>query len=80
VNADAETQEYEKLRQQDSSLVTHFKVTEVDEMLHNVYLFILYSHVCILFGSSLPHSFPPTPSLPDRICSALISNFVEEKA
>jgi hypothetical protein len=33
----AEIQEYEKLRQQDTSLVTHFKVNEVNEMLDKVF-------------------------------------------
>jgi hypothetical protein len=27
----------------------------------------------------VPSHFPPTPSLPGRNCSALISNFVEER-
>jgi hypothetical protein len=52
----------------------------------NVFSFFkfVYSHVHTLFGSFLPPnpapslSFPP-PLLPGRICSALISNFVEEK-
>jgi hypothetical protein len=41
----------------------------------------IYSHVHTLFGSfllpaPLPHAFP---SVPGRYCSALITNFVEEK-
>jgi hypothetical protein len=49
------------------------------------FLFV-YSHVHTLFGPFLPSipcplSLPlPTLSLPGRVCSALISNFVEEKA
>jgi hypothetical protein len=50
-----------------------------------VYLFI-YSYVHTLFRPFLPHTppstpsfFPPPPSLPGRTCSALFSNFVEEK-
>jgi hypothetical protein len=44
----------------------------------------IYSHVYTLFGSFLPpathsHSFLLSPSLPGRSCSALITNFVEEK-
>jgi hypothetical protein len=35
----------------------------------------IYSHVHTLFGPSLP----PPPSLSGRTCSALFSNFVEEK-
>jgi hypothetical protein len=47
------------------------------------YLYI-YSYVYTLFGPSLPlasHSTapPPIPLLPGRTCSALFSNFVEEK-
>jgi hypothetical protein len=48
------------------------------------YFLFIYSYVHILFGSFLPPAphplpFPATPSLPGRTCSALISNFVEEK-
>jgi hypothetical protein len=32
-----------------------------------------------LYPSPPPHSLPHPPSLPGRICSALISNFVGEK-
>jgi hypothetical protein len=45
-----------------------------------VYLFI-YSYVHTLFGSFVP-PYPLTstlPLLPGRTCSALFSNFVEEK-
>jgi acyl-coenzyme A synthetase/AMP-(fatty) acid ligase len=46
------------------------------------FLFI-YSHVHILLGPFLSpattSSLYPLPSLPGRTCSALISNFVEEK-
>jgi hypothetical protein len=48
------------------------------------FLLFIYSHVCSLFMSFLspcpPSLAPPLPpSLPGRICSALIANFVEEK-
>jgi hypothetical protein len=42
------------------------------------YCLFIYSHVHTLFGPTLPSATPP-PSLPDRTCSALFSNFVEEK-
>jgi hypothetical protein len=47
------------------------------------FLFI-YSHMHILFGSFLPSASPSLSlllhsSLPGRTCSALVSNFVEEK-
>jgi hypothetical protein len=37
VNVDTETQEYEELRQHDTSPVTQFKDTEVNEMLDKVF-------------------------------------------
>jgi hypothetical protein len=44
-----------------------------------VYLFI-YSYVYTLFGPSLPPvPHPLLLSLPGKTCSALFSNFVEEK-
>jgi hypothetical protein len=55
-------------------------------MVKVIYLFfIVYSfiHMCIHYlGHHSPHApFPslPLPSLPDRTCSALFPNFVEEK-
>jgi hypothetical protein len=44
----------------------------------------IYSHVRTLFGSLFSPALniqplPYSPSLPGRTCSALISNFVEEK-
>jgi hypothetical protein len=42
-------------------------------------LLFIYSHVHTLFGSFLPPAPLSTPSLPGGTCSALISNFVEEK-
>jgi hypothetical protein len=50
----------------------------------NLLFLFIYSHVHTSFGSFLPPA-PPPPSLlllsllPGRTCSALISNFVEEK-
>jgi hypothetical protein len=49
-----------------------------------ILFFIVYSfiHMCIHYLghlSPLPPLSPPTPSLPGRTCSALFSNFVEEK-
>jgi hypothetical protein len=50
-----------------------------------LFLKFIYSHVHTLFGPFLPPTHPPQPSLPNlpslpgRTCSALISNFVEEK-
>jgi hypothetical protein len=47
--------------------------------------FLIYSYVYTLFGSFLPPIprplllLPPLSSLPGTICSALISNFVEER-
>jgi hypothetical protein len=48
------------------------------------FLKFIYSFVHTLFGPFLPPdpfslSLPLTPSLPGRTCSALFSNFVEEK-
>jgi hypothetical protein len=48
-----------------------------------LFLLFIYSHVHTLFGSLLPQPLvlPLSHlSLPDRTCSALIYNFVEEKA
>jgi hypothetical protein len=56
----------------------HIYFTSFSELF---FLFI-YSHVHTLFGPFLPPapSLCPHPaSLPGRTCSALISNFVEEK-
>jgi hypothetical protein len=52
-------------------------------IIFKIFLFI-YSHVHKLFGPFLPPAphplpLPVTPLLPGRTCSALISNFVEEK-
>jgi hypothetical protein len=50
-----------------------------------IYLFIfVYSYVHTKFGSFLPPTphllpLPPTLLLPERNCSAIISNFVEER-
>jgi hypothetical protein len=49
-----------------------------------IFLLFIYSHVLTLFGSfllpaPLCHPLPFSPSLPGRTCSALISNFGEEK-
>jgi hypothetical protein len=49
-----------------------------------IYCLLIYSYVYTLFGPSppLPHIpslSPQPPSLPGRTCSALFSNFVEEK-
>jgi hypothetical protein len=51
-----------------------------------IFCFFIYSYVNTMLGSFLPLpsllSLPtsrPTPSLPGRNCSALISNFVEER-
>jgi hypothetical protein len=41
--------------------------------------FFCCSHVHTLFGSFLPHLSPFPLSVPGRSCSALITNFVEEK-
>jgi hypothetical protein len=59
---------------------------------HETEMFFNYSFIlmCICLGhlsplppsstlSPLPHLLSPPPSLPGRTCSALISNFVEEK-
>jgi hypothetical protein len=49
------------------------------------FLFLIHLFTCafIVWAISppypLPHPLPPPPSLPGRTCSALISNFVEEK-
>jgi hypothetical protein len=47
------------------------------------FLKFIYSYVHKLFGPFVPPapyplSLPPHPSLPERTCSALFSNFVEE--
>jgi hypothetical protein len=55
--------------------------------LKNLFIYLslfVYSYVHTLFGPFFPSTpapslYPPLPSLPDRICSALVSNFVEEK-
>jgi hypothetical protein len=55
--------------------------------LKNIFLFFslfIYSYVHTLFGPFLPPDIcplplAPLPSLPGRTCSALFSNFVEEK-
>jgi hypothetical protein len=49
-----------------------------------LFFLFIYSHVHTVFGPFLPlahHPLPllPSPSLPGRTCSALLSNFVEEK-
>jgi hypothetical protein len=44
-----------------------------------IYLFFIYMCIhCLGHFSPLPSPLSPAPSLPDRICSALFSNFVEE--
>jgi hypothetical protein len=49
------------------------------------FLLFIYSYVYTLFESFLPSallpppSYPPLSLLPGRTCSALISNFIEEK-
>jgi hypothetical protein len=49
------------------------------KMFFKNYLYI-FSYVYALFGPLLlPAPCPPPPSLPGRNCSALFSNFVEEK-
>jgi hypothetical protein len=49
-----------------------------------IYLLFISSHMHTLFGPFLPHTLLPSSSpnplsLPGRICSAFICNFVEEK-
>jgi hypothetical protein len=59
-------------------------VSSVSNYASFLFFLFVYSYAHTLLGPFLPlppapFLSPPTPSLPGRICSALISNFVEEK-
>jgi hypothetical protein len=56
------------------------KRMEIINVFKFCYSFIHMCIHCLGHSSPCPHPLSPHPSLlPDRTCSALISNFVEEK-